>query len=176
MSSDFVVQNSAEEYLFVLTGGDGKEVLSVTRKGRIRVQGNDATTAVDVAEGLRKWLIEVGAIRSPEAPLVTAHCEYCPGVDKPHGPHEEASCTCDDIGESPCPVHFRENLLQNQLIELKEAVKVLSKDMHQASERPCTTCQAITKALGESFGCVAKAVEMDLFLLNSKKRVAGGVV
>jgi hypothetical protein len=38
---------------------------------------------------------------------------------------------------------------------LYEAVKLVSKDMHQVSNRPCPTCQAVTNALGEPFGCYA---------------------
>ncbi len=28
-------------------------------------------------------------------------------------------CTCDDIGDSPCPRHKRENDLENELLKLK---------------------------------------------------------
>lgn len=40
---------------------------------------------------------------------------------------------------------------------LYEAVKLVSKDMHTASNRPCSTCQTVTNAIGEPFGCVAFA-------------------
>lgn len=40
---------------------------------------------------------------------------------------------------------------------LREAIRVLSKDMHTASTRPCSTCQLVSNALGEPFGCVARA-------------------
>lgn len=39
---------------------------------------------------------------------------------------------------------------------LAEAVRVLNKDPHDYSMRPCPTCTAMTAALGEPFGCVAK--------------------
>jgi hypothetical protein len=38
-------------------------------------------------------------------------------------------------------------------LALREAVKVLGVDMHVASTRPCSTCQALSAALGEPFGC-----------------------
>lgn len=40
---------------------------------------------------------------------------------------------------------------------LAEALRVVSKDMHHASSRPCSTCNFATSALGEPFGCVAFA-------------------
>ncbi len=40
---------------------------------------------------------------------------------------------------------------------LREALKLVSKDMHHTSNRPCSTCQTVTNALGEPFGCVAYA-------------------
>ncbi|MGD2065597.1 MAG: hypothetical protein PVI43_00320 [Candidatus Bathyarchaeota archaeon] len=38
---------------------------------------------------------------------------------------------------------------------LIEAIKVLSVDMHTVSTRPCSTCKAMSEALGEPFGCYA---------------------
>lgn len=38
---------------------------------------------------------------------------------------------------------------------LKNALRLVSKDMHQVSRRPCPTCQMVSNALGEPFGCVA---------------------
>ena len=36
---------------------------------------------------------------------------------------------------------------------LRDWLRTLSVDMHQASTRPCPTCDPITKLLGEPFGC-----------------------
>jgi len=36
-------------------------------------------------------------------------------------------CSCDDIGESPCPVHYRENQLQDELIRVKNEFYELRK-------------------------------------------------
>jgi len=38
---------------------------------------------------------------------------------------------------------------------LSAAVRQLSGDMHNRSARPCHTCAAVTRALGEPFGCDA---------------------
>jgi chromosome segregation ATPase len=35
------------------------------------------------------------------------------------------TCTCDDLGESPCPRHQRESELQNQLLEAREQLRIL---------------------------------------------------
>lgn len=57
--------------------------------------------------------------------------------------------------------YWRDNYLtaiqvgQETLTKLKTALRDVSQDMHQTSTRPCGTCAAVTKALGESFGCVA---------------------
>jgi hypothetical protein len=40
---------------------------------------------------------------------------------------------------------------------LATAIRALSKDGHQYSTRPCSTCDAITSSLGEPFGCMAMA-------------------
>ena len=39
-----------------------------------------------------------------------------------------ATCTCDEIGDSPCPAHYRENQLQDEVIRLKagKGYKVMS--------------------------------------------------
>lgn len=36
---------------------------------------------------------------------------------------------------------------------LRDSLRTLSMDMHNTSERPCPTCDPITKLLGEPFGC-----------------------
>jgi len=36
---------------------------------------------------------------------------------------------------------------------LAEAVRNLGRDMHQESSRHCNTCAAVSRALGELFGC-----------------------
>ena len=38
---------------------------------------------------------------------------------------------------------------------LLAALRALSSDMHQRSDRPCPTCRPITLLLGEPFGCYA---------------------
>ena len=43
-------------------------------------------------------------------------------------------------------------------LALREAAKALGRDMHNTSTRPCATCQAMTAALGEPFGCIATAI------------------
>lgn len=35
------------------------------------------------------------------------------------------------------------------------AVRDLSTDMHQRSDRPCPTCERMTQVIGQPFGCVA---------------------
>lgn len=40
---------------------------------------------------------------------------------------------------------------------LRGALKVLSRDMHVVSTRPCDTCRMVSAALGEPFGCSARA-------------------
>ena len=45
-------------------------------------------------------------------------------------------------------------------LALRESVKALSRDMHTTSSRPCSTCQAVSAALGESFGCVVYAIRI----------------
>ena len=42
---------------------------------------------------------------------------------------------------------------------LADAVRLLSKDMHTVSTRPCETCALVTNVLGEPFGCVARAIQ-----------------
>jgi len=44
-------------------------------------------TGLDSVRALNHELRRRGLLEDPK---VTAHCEYCPGVDKPHGPHEES--------------------------------------------------------------------------------------
>lgn len=34
-----------------------------------------------------------------------------------------------------------------------EALRLISKDMHTTSSRPCTTCKFISNVMGEPFGC-----------------------
>ena len=46
--------------------------------------------------------------------------------------------------------------LEKQPSALVEAVRLLSKDMHNASSRPCPTCMVVSKVLGEPFGCEAR--------------------
>lgn len=50
--------------------------------------------------------------------------------------------------------------VQNQPkdLMLREAIKLVSQDMHTASNRPCPTCQVMTNVLGEPFGCLAFAL------------------
>jgi hypothetical protein len=40
-------------------------------------------------------------------------------------------------------------------IALRRAVLNASVDMHHASDRPCGTCEAVSKALREPWGCYA---------------------
>jgi len=39
------------------------------------------------------------------------------------------SCTCDDIGESPCPLHARENDLQNRALHAEHRVRKLEQEV-----------------------------------------------
>lgn len=39
--------------------------------------------------------------------------------------------------------------------QLRVALRDVSQDMHISGIRPCGTCAAVTRALGEAFGCVA---------------------
>ena len=65
-------------------------------------------------------------------------------------------------------VDLLENLQRSQsslrldLYQLQEAVKNHRLDGHVYGRRPCATCKAVTKALGEPFGC-------DLFRLTFNK-------
>ena len=43
---------------------------------------------------------------------------------------------------------------------LREALKLVSRDMHNTSGRPCSTCSTVTKVLGEPFGCDAYRLEL----------------
>lgn len=40
----------------------------------------------------------------------------------------KSECTCDAIGDGPCPVHFRENQLQDESIRLRNELAALKKD------------------------------------------------
>lgn len=40
---------------------------------------------------------------------------------------------------------------------MRAALRIVSQDMHVASTRPCDTCRMVTAALGEPFGCSARA-------------------
>lgn len=44
---------------------------------------------------------------------------------------------------------------ETKLVALRQAVLALSIDMHEVSGRPCETCRALSKVLGEPFGCYA---------------------
>ena len=44
---------------------------------------------------------------------------------------------------------------KSKLERLTCAIMLLSNNMHEASTRPCTTCQALTELLNISFGCCA---------------------
>lgn len=43
--------------------------------------------------------------------------------------------------------------------ELIDALRLIQKDMHQFSKRPCSTCKTISLLIHEPFGCVIKANE-----------------
>ena len=76
---------------------------------------------------------------------------------------ESARCSCDDHCDDPCPVHARENALQDQVIELRNLVEALRSGL-QASEAArdvaraeiathmCTECGWWT-CHGHEYGC-----------------------
>ena len=41
----------------------------------------------------------------------------------------KSSCTCDDIGEGPCPIHARENALQDEVIALRNKLNKIEKNV-----------------------------------------------
>lgn len=45
------------------------------------------------------------------------------------------------------------NLEERQNTLYIEAFDMISKDMHQASDRPCGTCSFISRVIGKPFGC-----------------------
>ena len=51
---------------------------------------------------------------------------------------------------------------------LLAALRALSSDMHQRSDRPCSTCRAVSVAISEPFGCyayqAARGIKSDLRL------------
>jgi hypothetical protein len=69
----------------MLVAKDGKEMLRIDENGDFIVQGRKAGNDKEILEAFRQFLIDSGHLKATPA---TAHCEYCPGVDKPHGPHE----------------------------------------------------------------------------------------
>lgn len=38
---------------------------------------------------------------------------------------------------------------------LKAALRLVGRDMHNTSNRPCATCRKVSEVLGEPFGCYA---------------------
>jgi UDP-N-acetylglucosamine transferase subunit ALG13 len=70
--------------------------------------------------------------------------EVIEAIDRHHGQVvERLEAIQDSINVSPKDV------------VLREALKLVSADMHCASSRPCSTCQTVSAALGEPFGCLA---------------------
>lgn len=47
-------------------------------------------------------------------------------------------------------------MADEKLLTIEEAMIALSKDMHQASTRPCRSCRDVSRALGKNFGCYEK--------------------
>ena len=52
--------------------------------------------------------------------------------------------------------HFKANGAPEASI--REALRLVSKDMHTVGSRPCSTCQFATNVLNEPFGCTAAQV------------------
>jgi hypothetical protein len=52
-------------------------------------------------------------------------------------------------------IYERDNINRKREDVLALAVKALNADWHSLSTRPCSTCQSISTALGEPFGCNA---------------------
>jgi hypothetical protein len=44
---------------------------------------------------------------------------------------------------------------QMQDAALRDALALVSSDMHEAGLRPCGTCRSVSEAIGQPFGCVA---------------------
>ncbi len=61
--------------------------------------------------------------------------------------------------------------------DLLSALRALSSDMHQRSDRPCPTCRPITLLLGEPFGCYAyqakRGLRSDIVLPKSADNEKG---
>lgn len=74
-------------------------------------------------------------------------CKHCHGEGDYQCPHCSGSgavyrCTCDDIGEGPCPAHYRENELQNQVLALQSDISRLQQSQDKiwgaADEQLCS--------------------------------------
>jgi len=78
---------------------DNKELMRFTHTGEVIIRGEkvDDNQAVYLAlkdfinGGLELYKRAVNAenelnLLKQERSKITAHCEYCPGIDKPHGP------------------------------------------------------------------------------------------
>lgn len=80
------------------------------------------------------------------------HC-WCKSLEPDEGPcgvciaHAamDAVCECDSPGDGPCPIHWRENQLQDERAALQARVEELEK----AAERVCG-CQALYDARCQS--------------------------
>lgn len=65
-----------------------------------------------------------------------------------------------------------ENVVQQAAQVLMDAVlRLLQDDGHQWSERPCSTCQAISSIVGKPFGCVEYRRKLEM--VRNKQKVEG---
>lgn len=77
----------------------------------------------------------------------SVECEECHGdgdykCKQCSGSGAVCRCTCDEIGESPCPAHHRENELQNQVLTLQSDISHLQQSQDKiwgaADEQLCS--------------------------------------
>lgn len=95
------------------------------------------------AEWLRLLLAEVERLRGENERLMNAPRNLVISADAKLWVAES---------ERAAKAESRIQELERQVVEISDR---LDSDPHQWSKRPCSTCGAITKAIGRDFGCVA---------------------
>ena len=65
-----------------------------------------------------------------------ARAAYEVSVRRITGTPSGSRCSCDDFCDDPCPVHARENQLQNELIQAHARIAELEADLYRVLHEP----------------------------------------
>lgn len=75
------------------------------------------------------------------------------------------SCTCDDAGDDPCPVHARENALQDRAIKAENTIAELVGWTHEYGKALCPSLGS-TDTYGEGIRAAKRQV---MNIINREK-------